>query len=148
MAEGDGTIYNKFKAVLMNAGFDLSSDTVKVALVKSGYTPNIDTDTKWTATAGPGATEFTTTTGNYAQATLTGLSVSTDTANDRGKWDAADVTWSTLNLSATSATPGYAVMYDDTHVSDLLIAYFELATATNGGDYTLQWNTAGIITVS
>jgi hypothetical protein len=36
-------------------------------------------------------------------------------------------------------------MYDDTHASDLLIAYWELTTASNGGDYTLQWNASGII---
>lgn len=146
MAEGDGAIYNNTKAKLLEGEFDLKDNTIKVSLV-AGYTPDIDTDTAWNTTSAPGSLEFSAT-GNYTAATLAGGTVTVDTANDRGKFDGTDVTWSSLNLNNTSASPSHAVMWDDTHASDLLVAYWEVTTATNGGNYTLQWNTAGIITLS
>jgi hypothetical protein len=147
MAEGDGVVYNNFKERVMEGAFDLTSDTIKIALV-SGYTANIDTHTAWNTTSAPGSLEFAAT-GNYTEKTLTSLAVTQDDANDRGKFDAADVTWSSLNLSATSASPSHAVMYKDhATATDELICYWEVTTASNGGNYTLQFNTAGILTIS
>jgi len=37
-------IYNKFKLEALKGSIDLSSDTIKVMLLTSSYTPNIDTD--------------------------------------------------------------------------------------------------------
>ena len=35
-------IYNSFKANIMNGSIDLDTDTIKVALVTSSYTPDQD----------------------------------------------------------------------------------------------------------
>lgn len=144
MAEGDGYIYNNFKEQVMNSEFNLGSagDTIKVVLV-SGYSPDIDTHAGYSDVS---ANEYGTGSGyTVGGASLTSQATSQDNANDRGKFDAADLTWSSLG-ALSPATPSHAIMYDDTHASDLLIAYWVLGTtATNGGDYTLQWGTNGII---
>jgi len=142
MAEGDGVIYNEFKRGLLAGEYDLATggDTVKVGLV-TGHTPNIDTHDDWTDVSGD---EESGTGYSAGGETLGSQQVTEDTSNDLGKFDGADVTWSGLDVG----TPSHAIMYDDTHASDQLIAYWELATASNGGDYTLQWNSSGIITLT
>lgn len=144
MAEGDGALYNNFKEQVMEGVFNLASggDTLKIALVSS-YTPNIDTHTAWSDAS---SNELTGTGYTAGGITLTSQDVTQDDSNDRGVFNAADVTWSGLN----AGTPSHAVLYDDTVTSpvDALIGYWEVTTASNGGDYTLQFATAGIITLS
>jgi hypothetical protein len=148
MAEGDGAIYNNFKEQVMEGIFNLASggDTIKVTL-HTGYTPDIDAHTVW-ADTGVSSTEYGTGSGYTAGgATLAGQDVTQDDANDRGVFDGTDVTWSSLG-PLSPATPSHAIMWDDTPAApaDPLIAYWELGTtATNGGDYTLQWGANGII---
>ena len=144
MAEGDGAIYNNFKEAVMEGEFNLASggDTIKVILV-SGHSPDIDVHDEYADVSGD---EYGTGDGYTAGgATLAGQDVTQDDANDRGVFDGTDLTWSSLG-ALSPATPSHAIMYDDTHASDLLIAYWELGTtATNGCNYTLQWGTNGII---
>ena len=140
MAEGDGLIYNNFKEMLMEKAFDLLNDTIKIILV-TGHTPNIDTHTCYADViadeeAGAGYTA--------GGETLANAAVTQDDVNDRGKFDGDNVTWTGLDVG----TPSHAIMYDDTiaaPTADLLIAYWEVTTASNGGDYTLQWHANGII---
>lgn len=147
MAEGDGAVYNNFKERVMEGAFNLTADTIMMSLV-AGYTPDIDTHTAWNTTSAPGSLEFAAT-GNYTAATLASLAVTQDNTNDRGVFDAADVTWSSLNLGASSASPSHAVLWKDhATATDELICYWEVTTASNGGNYTLQFNTAGIITIT
>lgn len=149
MAEGDGAIYNNFKEQVMEGVYNLASGghTLKVTL-HTGYTPNIDTDTVW---ADVSSTEYTTANGYTAGGeTLAGQDVTQDNTNDLGKFDANDVTWTSLG-PLSPATPSHAILWDDTPTSpaDPLIAYWVLGTtATNGGNYTLQWGANGIITLT
>jgi len=130
MAEGDGVIYNGFKEYVMEGVFNLATGghTLKISLHTS-YTPNIDTHDIWGDT-GVSSTEYGTAGGYTAGgATLSGRDVTLDSANDRGKFDATDVTWSSLG-PLSPATPGHAILRDDTPTSpaDPLICYFELGT--------------------
>lgn len=149
MAEGDGAIYNNFKEQVMEGVFNLATGghTLKTTL-HTGYTPNIDTHTVW---ADVSATEYTTANGYTAGGeTLANQDVIQDNTNDLGKFDADDVTWTSLG-PLSPATPSHAILWDDTPTSpaDPLIAYWELGTtATNGGNYTLQWGAAGILTLT
>jgi len=143
MAEGDGYIYNNFKEQVMEGEFDLATggDTLKLALASS-YTPDIDAHESW-----PPATLVEESGTGYTAGgeTLANQDVTQDNANDRGVFDADNVTWTGLDVG----TPSHAVLYDDTHVSDLLICYWELgSTPSNGGDYTLQFDAVGIITLT
>lgn len=144
MAEGDGAIYNNFKEQVMEGIFNMASggDTLKVALV-TGYTPNIDTHTVW---ADASAAEESGSGYSAGGETLTSQDVTQDNTNNRGIFDAADVTWTGLDVG----TPSHAILYDDTPTTpaDPLIAYWEITTASNGGNYTLQWNAVGIITLT
>lgn len=143
MAEGDGAIYNNFKEEVMEGVFDLATagDTIKVILV-SGHTPDIDTHTAY---ADVSADEYATGSGyTVGGETLAGQDVTQNNTADRGEFDATDLTWSSLG-PLSPATPSDCIMYSVT-ASNKLIAYWELGvTATNGGNYTLQWGTNGII---
>ncbi len=144
MAEGDGAIYNNFKETVMMEMFNLSNaaDVIKLTL-HTAYTPDIDVHDQW---ADVSATEYGTASGYTAGGkTLANQAVSQDDANDRGKFDADNVTWTSLG-ALSPATPSHAILWDDTAAGDELMCYWELGTtATNGGDYTLAFGATGII---
>lgn len=146
MAEGDGTVYNSFKHWVMEGAFDLSNGNDAVAVtLHTSYTPDVDSHTVWTDVSG---TEY----GSGSGYTPGGITLAnqdtTVVAASGGKFDADNATWSSLG-PLTPATPSHAIMWDNTHASDALIAYWELGTtATNGGNYTLAWHTNGILTIT
>jgi hypothetical protein len=144
MAQGDGAIFNTFKERVMEGVYNLSTgqDTIQTILV-GAYTPDIDGDTEYGDVSG---TEYNTGDGYTSGGeTLAGQDVTLDTGNDRGVFDGTDETWTSLG-PLTPTHPSYAVMYDGTPAGDPLIAYWEVSgTAPNGGNYTLQWGTNGII---
>lgn len=139
MAEGDGTVYNNFKEQLMLGTVDLSSDTLKLMLV-TGHTLDIDSDAAYTDVSGDEESGTGYSAGGET-INASSQSVTQDNSNDRAVFDAADVTWSGLDVG----TPNYAILYDDTPSPTVLIAAWEIATASNGGDYTIQWNASGIL---
>jgi len=138
MAEGDGKIYFTFAEKVLSGLIDLATagDTIKVGLV-TAHTPDQDAHDVWSDVsgdeeAGPGYTA--------GGETLGSQTVSIDSGNNRASFDGANVTWTGLDVG----TPSHAIMYSVT-ASNALIAYWELTTASNGGDYTLQWHVDGII---
>ncbi len=134
MAEGDGALYNEFKARMPEGYYNLASggDDIKVMLVGAGYTPDIDAHVvKVEITDECVGTGYT-----AGGKLLTGQNIVKDGTLDRAIFDADDVIWT--GLGPLSPQPAFAVVYDDTHASKPLIAYWELTTLTNGGDYTLQ----------
>jgi hypothetical protein len=143
MAEGDGALYNDFKEQLLRGLHDLVNDEIKVSL-HSGYTPNIDThqvfaDVSGTQMSGTGYTSGGTTIGNSSTRTVT-----QDNSADRALFDGPDASWTQINVG----TPSHAIMRNNTQSGGPLIGYWELGRATNGGDYALQWNAVGIITLN
>ena len=132
MAEGDGTIYNEFKFTILNGTHNLATagNTIKVMLV-TAHTPNIDTHTNYASVSadeesGAGYTA----TGE----TLGSQTTTKDTTNDKGVFDGADVLWTGLDVG----TPSHTIVYNSTQ--DSLIIYFEITTASNGGNYTVAWD--------
>lgn len=140
MAQGDGTLYNNFKEQILLGELDLgnAADVIKVILV-TGHSLDIDLDESYSDVSGDEESG----TGYVAGGeTLENQAVTQDNDNDRAKFDGDNVTWSGLNVG----TPNYAIMYDSTHASDYLIGAWEITTASNGGDYTVQWHeTNGIL---
>jgi len=143
MPEGDIVSYNDLKEQLFKKIHDFVNDTVKVTL-HTGYTPNIDTHQVW-ADAGVSSTEYGTASGYTAGGkTLANKSVTQDNTNDRALFDADDVTWTSLG-ALTPATPSHGIIWNDTPTSpaDPLVVYVLLGTtATNGGNYTMQWSSS------
>lgn len=142
MAEGDITIYNNFKEILMEGAIDLVNDAIKVALV-TGYTIDVDAHEHWDDVA---ANEESGTGYTAGGETLANPTVTQDDTDDEGVFDADDVTWSGLDVG----TPSHAIIYKDsgTPATSPLIAAVELGVASNGQDYTIQWGAEGIINLT
>ena len=137
-------LYNNGKKNLMNGSIDLDTDTIKVALFTSSYTPNIDTDNDF---ADISANEISGTGYTAGGATLANKSVTADTTDDEGVFDADDVTWSTATITAR-----YAVVYKSTGTpaNDLLICYVDFGSnqSSSASDFTIQWNAEGIVNIT
>ena len=123
-------LYAKFKESLLsqNPSVDLDTDTIKVALVSSTYTPNTASNQYYSSVSGVIGTP----------ATLSGKSV-TD-----GVFDASDVTFTSVTSTATVTQ---LVLYKDTGTASNspLIALIDSATSglpvtPNGGDITVSWD--------
>lgn len=123
-------LYAKFKESLLsqNPSVDLDTDTIKVALVSSTYTPNTASNQYYSSVSGVIGTP----------ATLSGKSV-TD-----GVFDASDVTFTSVTSTATVTQ---LVLYKDTGTASNspLIALIDSATSglpvtPNGGDITISWD--------
>lgn len=123
-------LFAKFKESLLsqNPSVDLDTDTIKVALVSSTYTPNTASNQYYSSVSGVIGTP----------ATLAGKSV-TD-----GVFDASDVTFTSVTSTATVTQ---LVLYKDTGTASNspLIALIDSATSglpvtPNGGDITISWD--------
>ncbi len=148
MAEGDGVVYNTYKEDVMELVHDQSTGghTIQSTL-HTAYTPNIDTHLLF-GTAGVGSTEYGTADGYTAGGqVLAGQDVTQNDSSDRGEYDGTDETWTALG-ALTPAVPSHIIHWNNTPAGpvDPLMCYWVLGTtATNGGDYTLQWGSAGLI---
>lgn len=133
-------IYNNFKAKIMDGSIDLDTDTIKVALVTSSYTPDADThdffDDVTNEVSGTGYTA--------GGAEITSLAVTVDTTDDEGVFDGADVTWATSTITAAGA-----VIYKDSGASTTspLICYFDFGgdKTSSAGNFVVSWNAEGIL---
>lgn len=109
--------YGQALLALGTGGLNLTSDTLKVALVQSAYSPNVDTDTTYAANIS-GSNEFSSTGYTAGGATLTGTTLTYDAANNWAALAAANVTWSGVTGSAR-----YAVVYKSS--TGVLIGYID-----------------------
>lgn len=134
-------VYNNAKLELLKGTFDLSADTIKAALVSSSYTPNIDTHTTYADITNEVANGNGYTTGGN---TLDTPTATVDNTNDLAVFDAADETW-----SAASFTARGAVLYSTTN-SNKLICYIDFGAdkTSSGGDFTITFDTDGILTLA
>ena len=129
---------------LLNKEADLNSDTLKVMLCTSSYTPDQDThdykDDVTNEVTGAGYTA--------GGATLGSVQVTYTAGTNVIMFDAADTTW-----AAATITARYAVVYDSTPATDgtrplLLYVDFGEDVTSTGGNFTITWNAAGIATIT
>lgn len=137
-------IYNSFKRDLMNGSIDLDTDTIKVMLVTSAYTPDQDAHTKRSDVTN----EVTGTGYSAGGATLANKSVAVDNTDNEGVFDADDVTWATSTITARGA-----VLYKSrggAATADELICYIDFGSdkSSSGGNFTIQWGSEGIINLN
>lgn len=141
MAEGDAIVTNNFKEQLLLGVIDCDTDAFKVALYS-------------VAVASPdGAAPAYTTTNEIVVSGYTAGGeavvapvVAQDDGNDWANWDddGSNITWSSL----ATATILEATLYDDTTTPKHIVLFWEIATNSNGGDYTIQFGANGILTLS
>lgn len=140
-------IYNRALKQILSGEINLTSDTIKVMLVDSGYTPNADhdfVDNGMNDASDPSFNELSGT--GYIRQTLGSKTFQESDANDRGEFDAADVTFEDIDAGTADAAILYVEGNDDT--DSVLLAYIDdggFPRTTNGGDLTIQWNANGIL---
>lgn len=138
-------IPNNAKELLLNGGFDLDADTLKVMLVTSSYTPNADTDDFITdaSSAEVSGTGYT-----AGGATLSGVSVTQDDTNNLAYLDASDVSWAT----STITNARYAVIYKDTGVPAtspiLAVIDFGSNKSSSADTFLISWSASGIVSLA
>lgn len=136
-------IYNAFKKNIMNGGIDLDTDTIYVMLVTSAYTPDADADNdRADVTNEVSGTGYTT-----GGAEIANGAVTQDNTDDEGVYDGDDVTWSPSTITARGA-----VVYQSTGLAanDLLICYIDFGSdkSSSAGNFTIQWNSEGIVNLN
>ena len=119
---------------------DLVNDIFRVALHDTAINSPDGASTAWVSTNQISGSGYTT-----GGATVAVPVVTQDDTNNWGKWDdsGANITWSSLAANTILE----AQLYDDT-VSDYLLIMWEIATNSNGGDYTLTFGANGIMTIA
>lgn len=135
-------IYNVAAVGIANGTIDLDSNTLKVMLIKSTYTPANHNDlvvsTNLTANE-IAATNYAGGFGGAGRKTATGVTVSQNNSLPGAKVVLNNLTWTALG-GATNDTIGAAVVIKEgTADSDSIpIAFWDITdTPTNGGDFTL-----------
>lgn len=133
-------IYNSFKQKIMDGSIDLDSDTIKVALVTSSYVPDADSHESFSDVTN----EISGTGYTAGGATLANVSITKDTTNDWGKFDADDTSWSASSIIARGA-----IVYKSsgTDATSWLICYkdFLVNKSSSTGVFTIQWGDNGIL---
>jgi hypothetical protein len=137
--------YGSLIAKAFNKEVDFDSDTIKVALLTSSYTPNQDSHDYWDdvssfEVSGTGYTAG----GN----TLASKTVGYTSGTNVTKFDAADVSWTSSTITAR-----YAVLYDDTPATAAtkpLIGYVDFGSdqSSSSGTFSIVWDAAGIFTTT
>lgn len=136
-------IFNSFKRDIANGSINLATDAVKIMLVGSAYTPNIDTHTKRSdVTNEVSGTGYTA--GGIA---LVNKTVTMNTTSDKGVFDADDITLSNATITARGA-----VLYKargGASSADELIAYLDFGAdiTSTAGNFNIAFDANGIITI-
>ena len=133
-------IYNSFFVDHANGNIDLDTDTLKVMLVTSAYTPVKTHNRRDDITNEVTGTGYT-----AGGATLANKTLAQDDTNDLAKFDADDVTWANSTITARGA-----VLYKargGAASADELIKYFDFGSdkVSSGAAFTLQFNADGIL---
>jgi hypothetical protein len=136
--------YGKGLSHLANGAIDFDTDTIKVMLTTSTYTPDQDThDFRDDVTNEISGTGYT-----AGGATLASTTRTYDTATNEVRLDAADSSWTSASFTAR-----YAVFYKSrggASSADELIGYinFESDQTVSSGTFTLQYASDGVFKIT
>jgi hypothetical protein len=128
--------YNEAKESIVDRNIDLISDTIKIMLVNSVYTP--DADHQFIDEGGASDAIDARLSGTTDQ-TLGTKAIGKDTSGDFAYFDAADALFSAVTTAQTAVA---AIVYKSTGTDSTskLICYLDITdTPTNGGDITIQF---------
>lgn len=140
------TLYQSFNEYVGDGTIDLDTDTFKVTLHSSSYTPSASTHTVYAD-----LTNELSTANGYTNGGATLASVSWSRSGATVTLDATDTTWT---ASGGSIAARYAVIRKSgtaNSITDPLVAHILLdntpadVTATDGNTLTLAWNASGIL---
>jgi hypothetical protein len=136
-------LYGNFLVKALNKEVDWDTDTIKVALTTSSYTPNQDTHDYFNDVTNEVSGTGYTAGGN----TLGSKTITYDDANNVIVLDAADTTWGSSTITAR-----YAVVYASTGTASTspLIGYVDFGSdqSSTNGNFTITWDSTGIVRVT
>lgn len=137
-------LYGSFPAKLANKEIDWDSDTIKVALATSTYTPAQDTHDYFNDITN----EVTGTGYTAGGATLASKTVTYTSGTNTQAFDAADTSWASSTITAR-----YAIIYDSTPgtaATNPLIGYVDFGAdvSSTAAAFTIAWDAAGIFTIA
>lgn len=137
-------LYGNFLLKALNKEVDFDSDTIKVALVSSSYTPDQDAHDYFNDVS---TYEVTGTGYTAGGATLASKTATYDSATNVVILDAADTTWASSTITAR-----YAVIYDSTGTASTspLIGYVDFGSdqSSTSGNFTITWDSTGIVRIT
>ena len=148
-------VYNEYKLQQANGGISLLTDTIKIMLVTSDYTPDpdhrfIDEGTDFSPVNFElSGTGYTPGFGSSDRLPLQNKSIVSDTATNRSRLIADNVIWSPIAAGVTGAC---IIVKENTSDADSpLIAYIQsggFPLNTDGGELQIRWSSGGILTFS
>ncbi len=137
--------YTRAKAKFLDGSLDLDTQDIRLMLVMTNTTADTEEDTEFIS----GFTTLDEYDGaNYVRKSLAGEIVNVDLVNNRGEFDATDVTWTALGAGTRSAAGMVLFRFVTNDTDSVPIAYIDsggFPFAGNGGDVTVQWNVEGIL---
>ena len=146
-------VFNSFKTAKMKGNYPLSGadDDFSIALVISaaafsaavGQMSDVpdswhDLSATWDITT---CADYNST--GYEQQGLSGMAVSASDANDEAQWHASNVTWASSTIDADGA-----VIYRTVGGQMVLAIDFGATKSSSNGDFTVQWNSEGILNLT
>jgi hypothetical protein len=149
MAAGKWKMYESAKLAWANGTIDFDSHSFKINLYLS--TSNANTLTAATITQLSDITNQVATNFGYTQNTK---AVTITTANSSGTITIDETTNPVWTANGGSITARFAVIYDDTHASDMPCFVILLdttpadVTATDGNTFTITMNASGVVQLS
>lgn len=147
--------YNEAAKKVYDQTLDMLVDTIKVGLSTSVHVPIRDNDFLDEGGADDfidgelSGTGYASGFGNSGRKTLASKTIVMDKPNDRAEFDAADVTWTSID--AGTAAQGTLLKEITNDAASLTIVNIDTGgfpITTNGGDLTMQWNAEGISQLS
>ena len=139
-------IPNSAKERLLNGGLDLNTDDIRARLVMTNTTCDTEVDAindlaDYTTIDPADAT-------SYADVQLT-ESVNVDDTNNRGEFDATDISFSSLGGDASRAYQGVLIYkyVDGTNANDIPVCFVEFPTTVpaTATQVNVNWNAEGIL---
>lgn len=136
--------YNNYYEELGSGNIDYTTDSFKLMLMTTSYTPDVDNDAFRSDLTGEASGSGYTAGGEA----LTSVTITQDNTNDRANVDAADLTFSSISVSNVDG----AVLYKDTGTAatDILVCYIDFsegAQTINSGDFVITFDSNGVHTI-
>lgn len=139
--------YTPFKPGILLADFDLAeaADDIRIILVMTNTTADTEQDAQFVGS-------FTTLDeydgANYARKALANQVVNTDLVNNRGEFDADNITWTALGVGTRQAQGMIVYKHVGADGVNPVIGWIDTGGfpfSGNGGDVTVAWNAEGIL---
>ena len=144
-------VYNVKLKALLDGTFDFETADIRVLLLEANTDINPDDANVGAVLGRAGTTELTSS--GYSRQALASQTVTQDDVNNKAVFDAADVTFSTVDQAASETVTGVLVFVHDTDDAGSTPLFFDdtltgLPLTPNGSDITITWHADGIITLA